>query len=396
MEYDVCVVGGCGRVGLPLAMCFAKCGKQTVILDVNEAAVAKVSEGKMPFDEEGADALLPELIASGKLEVTTDDSVIGSSKAVIMVLGTPVDEHLNPAYAGLIRVVRAALPRFHSGQLLVLRSTVFPGTTERVQRIFKDAGLDIDIAFCPERIAEGFAITETFNLPQIVSGYTERALKRARELFSTFTDDIVELTPIEAETAKLFTNVWRYIQFATANQFFTIANDNGLDYYKLHDAITHNYPRAKDMPRAGFAAGPCLLKDTMQLAAFSQHRFFLGHAAMLVNEGLTDYIVKCLKDNHTLHTSTVGILGMAFKGNSDDPRESLAYRLRKLLEIECREVLATDPYIEDSRFLPLEEVVDRSDILIIGAPHSVYKELDLKGKHVVDVWNFYKNGGIIK
>jgi UDP-N-acetyl-D-mannosaminuronic acid dehydrogenase len=395
VSYDVCVVGGCGRVGLPLGMCFAERGKRTVLLDINEEAVRQVSAGQMPFLEEGADVLLPRLLSEGGITATTDDSVISHSDSIIMVLGTPVDDHLNPSYSDLIRVVRMLVPQLHDGQLLVLRSTLFPGTSERVQSVIRETGKDVDVAFCPERIAEGHALAEISSLPQIISGFTPRGLGRARELFAVLTDDIVELSPLEAEISKLFTNVWRYIRFAIANQFYSIANDNGLDYYKLHEAITHNYPRAKDLPAAGFAAGPCLLKDTLQLAAFSHHSFFLGHAAMLVNEGQPDYVVKCLKDKYPLSTMTVGILGMAFKGNSDDGRESLAYRLRKLLEIECKQVLITDPYVQDSRIAAIDEVIEQADILILGAPHSAYRDLDLSGKDVIDVWNFFGNGGIV-
>ncbi len=202
--------------------------------------------------------------------------------------------------------------------------------------------------------------------------------------------------PIEAELAKLFTNTWRYIKFAISNQFYTIANDHGLDFYKIHQAITQNYPRAKDFPKAGFAAGPCLFKDTMQLASFSNNSFFLGHAAMLVNEGLPAYIVRCLRQRYKLQDMVVGILGMAFKGNSDDPRESLAYKLRKILEIECKEVLITDSYVHDERIRDLNYVVEKSDILVLGAPHDDYKELNLQNKHVVDIWNFFGRGGIIE
>lgn len=395
MTCDLCVVGGCGRVGLPLAMCFADRGKRTVILDVNVDAVECVSAGKMPFMEEGADELLPRLISNGSLRATTDESVVSESNAVILVLGTPVDEHLNPSYSNLLRIVNRHLPLMHDGQLLVLRSTVFPGTSERIRDVIAESGKDIDVAFCPERIAEGHALTETFTIPQIVSAFNERGLARARELFSALNEDIVELTPEEAELGKLFTNVWRYIRFAIANQFFSIANDHGIDYYRIHAAITHNYPRVQDLPTAGFAAGPCLLKDTMQLAVYGHNNFFLGHSAMLVNEGQPDYVVACLKARHPLHSMIAGVLGAAFKANSDDPRESLAFRLRKLLEIECKEVLITDPYVKDDRISPLEEVIARSDILILATPHAVYKNLDLAGKHVVDIWNFFGKGGLI-
>jgi len=395
-DYDICVVGGCGHVGLPLAICFANAGKRVIIFDIDEDALATVSSGVMPFKEEGGEEHLKLAIKSGRLHLSNSPEAISKSDAVILIMGTPVDEHLNPSFTGIIRTIKKYLPYFTNGQLLVLRSTVYPGTSQKIERIIRKSGLVVDVAFCPERIAEGFAIKETHELPQIVAAFTQRGMRRARDLFQTFTDDIVELEPMEAELAKLFTNVWRYIQFAIANQFYSIANDHGLDYYRIHHAITHNYPRAKDLPRAGFAAGPCLFKDTMQLAAFSKNSFFLGHAAMLVNEGQPAYIVDCLRRRYPLHKMTVGILGMAFKGDSDDSRESLAYKLRKILEIECQEVLITDPYVKDERIRPLQEVIEKSDILIVGAPHTVYKELLIDDKPVVDIWNLFGRGGLIK
>lgn len=395
MSYDVCIVGGCGHVGLPLALCFAKEGKNVAIFDIDEKAVSKVSSGVMPFREEGADELLREVLKNDLLRLSATPDVISESDAVILIMGTPVDAHLNPSFSGIIRAVKEYLPYFKDGQLLILRSTVYPGTSKKIERLLRNAGLSVDVAFCPERIAEGFALRETYELPQIVSGFNQQGLSRARKLFSSFTDDVIEVTPMEAELAKLFTNVWRYMKFSIANQFYSIANDHGLDYYKIHQAITHNYPRAKDLPKAGFAAGPCLFKDTMQLAAFSNNSFFLGHAAMLVNEGQPAYIVNCLRRRYPLENMVAGILGMAFKGGSDDSRESLAYKLRKILEIECKEVLITDPYVQDERIVPVEEVIAKSDILIVGAPHEVYVDLDTKNKPLIDIWNFYGKGGLI-
>lgn len=395
-EYDVCIVGGCGRVGLPLALCFNKVGKRVSIFDINEKSVQQVKSGKMPFHEREADEMLAKAVSDGLLDVTTSPEVISRSKNVIIILGTPVDSHLNPSFGGIIRMMKEYMPHFRSGQLVVLRSTVYPGTSEKVAGLIKDEGPGgIEVAFCPERIAEGYSMKETFELPQIISAFSETGLRQARELFSAFTDDVIELTPLEAELAKLFTNVWRYIKFSISNQFYSIANDSGLDYYRIHRAMTHNYPRAKDMPKAGLAAGPCLFKDTMQLAAYSNNSFFLGHAAMLVNEGQPAYIVTCLKKKYNLKEKKVGILGMAFKGDSDDPRESLAYKLRKLLEIECRQVLVSDPFVADERIIPADELIDKSDIVIIGAPHSAYREIDCKGKHVVDIWNILGEGGVI-
>src|SRR3954470_17413216 len=200
------------------------------------------------------------------------------------------------------------------------------------------------------------------SLPKIVSSRTTAGAERAATLFRRLTSTIVQLSPEEAELAKLFTNTWRYIKFATANQFYMMANDRGLDFERIRAAITRRYPRAADMPGAGFAAGPCLFKDTMQLAAFSNNTFGLGHAAMLVNEGLPLYLVDRAERRYELGGMTVGILGMAFKGGSDDIRESLSYKLRRILQFKAREVLTTDPRVTvDDRLLPLAEVLERSD-----------------------------------
>ena len=245
------------------------------------------------------------------------------------------------------RALEACLPHLRDGQMVILRSTVYPGVTALTERLLAKLDADLDVAFCPERIAEGKAMTELFDLPQIVAGRTNRSRRRAEEFFRVLTDEIVTLEPEEAELAKLFTNTWRYIKFATANQFWMMANDFGVDFERIRHAVTWEYPRAADLPGAGFAAGPCLFKDTMQLAAFNKNNFVLGHAAMMINEGLPLYLVSRLENRYELPLMTVGILGMAFKPDSDDPRESLSYKLRRILELKCRHVLAADPHVKD-------------------------------------------------
>ena len=276
--------------------------------------------------------------------------------------------------------------------MLVLRSTVFPGVTALVEKMIAGLGVKIEVAFCPERIAEGKAMTELFELPQIVSARSPQGLERASKLFSLLTDSIVELTPEEAELAKLFTNVWRYIKFAAANQFYMMANDRGLDFERIRQGLTKDYPRAADMPGAGFAAGPCLFKDTMQLAAFNNNNFTLGHTAMTINEGLPLYLVHRLEQKFDLSSMTVGILGMAFKGESDDIRSSLSYKLKRVLEFKADAVLCADPYVTvDPNLLPQEEVIARSDLLIIATPHKQYRDLVLD-KPVADLWNVLGRG----
>ena len=390
--FDVVVVGGCGHVGLPLALAFADRGLRTVAYDINDVVVKHVMTGAMPFREDGAAEMLDRALAAGTFRASTDPSVVAGADAVVMVIGTPVDEHLNPDAHAVPRALEEISPHLSDGQLLVLRSTVYPGVTRRVEQLLRDLGLQLDVAFCPERIAEGRAMAELFALPQIVSARSPEVRARAGALFRKLSDSVVELEPEEAELAKLFTNTWRYIKFAAANQFFIMANDHGLDYERIRHAITYDYPRAADLPGAGFAAGPCLFKDTMQLAAFTDNTFVLGHAAMLVNEGLPLYLVSNLEKTYDLSTKTVGILGTAFKADSDDTRSSLAYKLKKILEFKARAVLTTDPHVTtDPALVPLDVVLREADILIIGAPHREYATLST-AKHVVDVWNLLGGG----
>jgi UDP-N-acetyl-D-mannosaminuronic acid dehydrogenase len=292
------------------------------------------------------------------------------------------------------RALAACAEYLRDGQLLILRSTVYPGVTALVEKLVARLGHAIDVAFCPERIAEGKAMTELFDLPQIVSARRDEACDRAAALFGLLTAHTIRMTPEEAELAKLFTNVWRYIKFATANQLYMIANDRGLDFERIRQGLMLDYPRAADMPGPGFAAGPCLLKDTMQLAAFNNNNFTLGHTAMTINEGMPLYLVDRLKRRFDLESMTVGILGMAFKGGSDDIRSSLAYKLKRVLTSAAAEVRCTDPYVTaDPSLVPLDEVVDTCDLLIIAAPHPEYVTLATT-KPVVDIWGI-RDGGVL-
>lgn len=396
-DYDVVVVGGAGHVGLPLAIAFADRGLTVQIYDVSDTTVALVNRGVMPFLEPGAEPMLRKALDAGTLTATTDASIVGKARNIVVVIGTPVDEHLNPDPNAIPAALKGCSPHFRDGQLLVLRSTVYPGVTALVERMIADMGVDIPVAFCPERIAEHRAMTELFSLPQIVSSRTDDGRRRASELFGVLTDSIVHLDPEEAELAKLFTNTWRYIKFAAANQFYMIANNRGLDFERIRQGLTKDYPRASDLPGAGFTAGPCLFKDTMQLAAFSDNSFSLGHSAMLVNEGLPLYIVSQLEKRFELATLTVGILGMAFKAESDDIRSSLSYKLRRVLKFKAKAVIATDPYVSDDvddTLLPLDAVLEKADVLVIATPHAEYRTLRTE-KPVADVWNILGKGVVV-
>lgn len=426
MKYDLCVIGGAGHVGLPFGVAFANKRVKTVLFDVNKEWLGKIREGTFPFKEKGGEEALRQALKKNTLFTSDKPSVIRQSRFLLLVIGTPVDEYLNPDLNGLMRLFDNYLPYFKKGHIIILRSTVYPGTTERIQRYFWDHGKKVHVVFCPERIVQGQAMEELQKLPQIVSGFDQDAVSRVSTFFRKVAPQVILAErPVEAELAKLFSNSWRYIQFAVANQFYMIAEEHNLDYRKIYEAVTKEYPRMKDLPKPGFTAGPCLFKDTMQLAAFNNNTFFLGHAAMLVNEGLPNFIMKRLKykflrpaapaadgkpvarfasvapfddmmgamrAHNDLKHKTVGILGMAFKANSDDPRDSLAYKLRKIARAEAHAVLCHDSYIKDPSFHPLEKVLSESDIVILAAPHKEYRKINpaqYPKKLFVDIWNFW-------
>jgi UDP-N-acetyl-D-mannosaminuronic acid dehydrogenase len=386
-DLDVVVLGGGGHVGLPLSLTFAQAGLRVGIYDTNQATLDRIASGEMPFLETGAEDLLREVLASGRLAFGADGSIIERTEQLVVVIGTPVDEFLGPSMTIFEKAVDQISPHLRDGSLVVLRSTVYPGTTAYVAQHLADRGCSVDVAFCPERIAEGHALEELHTLPQIIGADDDVAAARAAELFGRLSAKTVRTSSKEAELAKLFTNTWRYMKFAVANQFLMIADQAGVDYTNVLRAIREDYPRAADLPGPGFAAGPCLFKDTMQLAAFTSDHFPLGQAAMQVNEGLPAYIVSALERRYGgLQGKTIGILGMAFKSESDDTRASLSYKLRKLLSWAGARVLATDPYVQDDRLVTLECVLEESDVLVLGAPHKAYRSLHVGGKDVVDVW----------
>jgi UDP-N-acetyl-D-mannosaminuronic acid dehydrogenase len=388
------IVGGCGHVGLPLAVALAA-HHRVFVYDVDRAAVEQVRKGKAPFRDEGLDEDLARALAQG-LQVKASPEDLPDCEYIVVVVGTPVDEHLNPSFTGIDQVLGQLGEVLREGQTLILRSTLYPGTSERVHNYLQKKGVALEVAFCPERVAEGQALREIRSLPQIISGFSPRAVAAARALFEPLGVEMVEVSPLEAELVKLFTNVYRYINFSVANQFFMLASEANADFFRILQAMKHNYPRAAAMPGPGLTAGPCLFKDTMQMSSFNNNRFFLGHAAMLVNEGLPQFVVSRMKQRWPdLGTKTVGLLGMAFKAESDDTRESLSYKMKKLLSLHAGSVLTCDPYVKDPLLLPETEVLRRSDLFVIGAPHARYKALDYRHKSVVDIWNHLGKGSQI-
>jgi len=387
--YDIVIVGGLGHVGLPLGIAFADKGKKVCLYDVDEKKADMVIKGKMPFIEYGAEPILKEVLDNKNLAVSLDINDVSKAKHVIVAIGTPIDEYMNPKTRQFLEFFDNLMKYLDSSQTIIIRSTVYPHTCQQLLNSLGDE--EWSIAYCPERIVQGYAIKELKELPQIVAGLSDEAVESASELFSVLSPKIIKTSIGEAELVKLFSNAWRYIQFAVANQFYMISDKFGVDYDKVRAAMREGYERAHSLPSAGFAAGPCLLKDTMQLVAFNNNNFLLGHAAMTINEGLPNFIVENLRRRHDLSKIKVGILGMAFKADIDDIRDSLSYKLGKILRFHGAKVCYSDEFAKNPDFVSKEELINSSDVVIIGVPHSAYKGLVIPDNiEVVDLWGVTK------
>lgn len=381
--YDIAIVGGGGHAGAPLGIVLANAGFRVLIHDRNQAALDRLALGHMPFAEAGGAQLLRDVLQADRLHFTSDPADVAGIPNIILAIGTPIEELDRPATGALVQCVDELVPYLDDGACIIVRSTVTPGSTDFLDRHLRECGKSLLVAFCPERAVQGAAIEEMRTIAQIVSGVSVDAVQRARDIFAKVAPEIVELSPLEAEYAKLICNAYRYIEFAATNQFFMMVDSAGLDYHRLLDAIKRGYPRMGHLPRAGFAGGPCLIKDTALLFAAQRPNFILGQVAMTINDGMPDYIVSRLAQKCALAGKPVGILGMAFKAENDDVRNSLSYKLGELLRFRGAVVNYSDEYVVDAAFLKKEQLVDVSDAIIIAVPHKAYKTLEIPAAKIV-------------
>jgi len=389
----ISIVGGGGRVGLPLAISLAQAGHKIIVIDLDVEKVGKINKREMPFNEKDANNALKAL-NEDQLFATSDNEAIIGSDVCVLIIGTPVNIDGSPGANSLTGIVTGLIKYLNQTKLLMLRSTVYPGITEEISQLLTQHNLKTLVSFCPERIAEGIALEEIRNLPQLVGVSNDEAYSLSAEVFRNVSPRCIRTTYKEAEISKLFANSYRYFKFAIANEFFKLCVDSGINWENVWYSLKEDYPRAKDLPFPGFAAGPCLVKDTMQLEYFSKNDFIIGKSAIKVNEEMPDYVVGLLQKSYNLSAMTVGILGMTFKGDVDDFRSSLSFRLKNILEKNARTVLCSDEILQKNYFVSAEELIDKSDLVIIATPHRRYATIDID-KPVVDIWRINKSESII-
>jgi len=382
-KIKISIVGGAGRVGLPLGIALSEF-HQVVIVDTAQDRVSQINARVMPFREKGAQERL-EKISSSQLKAVSTNDGIKETDVCILIIGTPINPDGTPSSSSLVDLTKELTPFLSNTKLLMLRSTVYPGITKEVESVLLESGLNTKVSFCPERIAEGNALEEIAALPQIIGADDEESLEMSKKVFTGVVTNMIEVSTLEAELAKLFANSYRYVKFALANDFLRMCISNDARWELVWKALTEDYPRAKDLPKPGFAAGPCLVKDTMQLDYFDHGRFRLGKAAVEANENLVEFFVTEIEKRFSLGNKVVGILGMTFKSEVDDFRSSLSFRLKRVLEKKVAQLLCSDSVLQLDWFVDLETIKNSCDFIIVATPHDAYKGLQL-GVPVLDIW----------
>jgi UDP-N-acetyl-D-mannosaminuronic acid dehydrogenase len=393
---------GVGRVGLPLSLVFASSGVNVIGVDVNPEVVKNLEKGITTIREKGIEELLRKTLMEHRFSATTDVAgAVAKADVVIVTVGTPLNQDLRPDFTQIYQALDSISGQSLRDKLIVLRSTVPPGTTEDIACTFLkektglEPGKDFFLAFCPERILEGKAIEELKTLPEIVGGVGTASSAMASELFKLINPEkeIIIQPPRVAELAKLFTNIYRYVNFALANQFALISEHYGVDAYEAIRTANSGYSRA-NIPLPGPSGGPCLYKDGYMLN-YTPFIDFIKSAWHL-NESIPLHLINRMKEKvGNLFGLKVALLGLAFKADIDDTRQSPAVKLLNALNAEGCRVMAHDPYLESA---PLESAISGADVVVLSVNHSKFRDLTPQyisklakpNSLLVDCWGFFK------
>jgi UDP-N-acetyl-D-mannosaminuronic acid dehydrogenase len=382
-----------GRIGLPLALSFASRGVNVFGVEKNESTLNLLKEKRLPFYEDGLQEAFEK--SEGSIFFESYDSFsFEHCPIVIIAVGTPLNENFMPNMSSIEDVVNSVCRTSKNDSIIILRSTLVPGTTEkRIQPLIRQLGKSLHVAVCPERIVEGKAMKEIATLPEIVGADDEETGHIIRELFLLLgqSKKITITNSKTAEAAKIFNNVYRYVTFALANEFALVSEKMGVDAREAIELANRAYPRG-DIPMPGPAAGPCLRKDGFFLPNLSTDS--LTRIAWSLNESITVHIIETIERTYgKVYGKKIGVLGKTYKANVDDIRDSLAIKLIEELKMnKGAEVVSYDPYTTNSS--TLQDVLN-SEILILAVNHSAFNNINeemLKNvKFIYDVWGQLSN-----
>ncbi len=402
-KYDVAIIGGCGHVGLPLGLVLADKGLKVVGIDINHESINKVKNKIMPFHEAGSQEILEKVIDKFFF-ITNDDTEVSKSEHIIITIETPVDKDFSVDLSKIELALTSLMPYFRQNQVIIFRSTLAPRTTDYVKNFLETKttfkiGKTLYLATVPERIVQNNAVIELTTLPNIIGTYDDISYEKASKLFKILNPEIIRTTPLEAELSKLFTNSYRYATFALANEYFIIAETLGANMFNIVKAMNHKYPRC-GLPYPGFAKGPCLGKDSWLLLNAMPHfnvSTTMISSAYRINDGLPMFLLHKIKESVDLNEKKVAVLGLTFKKDTDDTRDSLCLKLVSLLKNEFVNYTTHDPYVDNK---DIRGVLKDADVVILAMNHSYYEKLDFKNlvkpdALIVDKWNMLKRDKFI-
>lgn len=378
-------MGAGGRLGLPLSVLFAEAHPDCHILGVdhNPETLAVLQKGEVPFREA---ELATRLAAARRRGLSFQDTLpdLSPGDAVALALPGCLASESEPQ-APLLGFCRNSADQLAGSGGLLLFSTLAPGMYEDVVSILRGGRpKSPPVAYAPERFAEGQALREMVTLPQIIAGKEPEDLVFARRLLEPLNRNLIEADVAEAEMLKLLTNSWRYLVFGAANQLYSIATEAGLDFVRLSRLMREGYPRLADLPSAGFAAGPCLPND-VRILLQAGHSFPMGAAALALNEGFPEILAGRLAAHHQLNGARIGVLGAAFKAESDDVRGALTPRLVEVLRRRGAEVRVSDPWVTADDLVAFDDLVAWAEALVVAVPHQLYNGL-CSGRPTLDPW----------
>ena len=386
---NICIIGGAGHVGAPLGLSFSLKGFNVTLIDQNKKNIKSLNKKKMPFLEEGCEPILKKMVKKKRIFASNNFDFIKNSKFVIICVGTPINKNQKPELKKFAQLFYNLKKYLHKNQIIIIRSSVSLGTCKKVYNIIKNKCKNL--SYCPERIAQGKSIKELPKISQIVSAYTNYAKIQSGNLFKKISKKVIFASIKEAELIKLFSNAYRYINFSISNQFYMICEKENLNFFKIRRLMRDNYIRNENLPKAGFAAGPCLPKDTLQLSSQYNHKFKLFKSAYSINDGIPNFIINKISKIKKFKTKKIGVLGLAFKSGNDDIRDSLSIKLLKLLKSKGIKTFQSDEYYKNKNNIDKKNLIKRSDIIIIATPHKQYKNLKIhKSKIVIDIWGTFE------
>lgn len=387
-DLELVVAGGAGRVGLPLSVLLAERHPAVVrLFDIDKAAMASIRSGRAPFAEAGLPSRLTAVL-SRNLRVSEELPPLDRRHVILVAIpGISFDGGTGSPLRRFCLEHRENL-RQAGGVIFV--STLAPGQFDELAALLGDSSSGPPIAYCPERFAEGAALSEMTALPQIISGRSATDLALARRVFAPIADELLDATVREAEMAKLLTNAWRYVWFAASNQMFALCTEAGVDPVAVERLMRHRYPRLSSMPSAGLAGGPCLPNDTRILVE-SGLSFPMGQAAQRIHREFPEVLVRQLARQMPLSGRRVAVLGLTFKADSDDSRGALSGLVVETLVQAGAQPLPTDEYSVGKDVWPLAEALRQAEGVIVAVPHKAYRGLRISVPRV-DPWGVTVSG----